>query len=570
MNDKVLLVLLPYWVPLIPPMGISCLKSYLEAHEVHVTTVDANVDSRFQELTDRYFNRLKEFVPMEKQGNVHNLGNEVLRHHLMAHLNFSEGKATEKEYLALVSLLVEKTFFTAVDAGRAGLLKEIIETFYSRLREYVKELLAKEKPSVLGLTAYTVNLPAVLLAFKMAKEIDPGIKTVMGGGIFSGELDMKSPNFTTFLEQTPFIDNIIVGEGEALFLKYLKGELPPGQRVYTLADIGNETLDLAEAKAVDFTGLDLRLYPTMASYTSRSCPFNCSFCSEKVMWGHYRKKKGAQIAAELKELSDKYNAQLFLMADSLLNPVVKDLSQAIIDEGLSIYWDGYLRADPAVCNTDNTFQWRQGGFYRARLGLESGSPKILEAMGKKISSQQIKEAVGSLAAAGIKTTTYWVIGHPGETEEDFQQTLRLIEEMKDEIYEADCNPFMFFPAGQVDSDHWAHDNRPELLYPPESRDLLMLQTWFLNTEPYRDEIYKRVNRFVAFCREIGIPNPYSLLDIHKADERWKNLHSNAVPPLAEFLDAKNKGAISINENKGVKKVVYGNTIDEDLTEDWGF
>jgi hypothetical protein len=565
MNKKILLALMPYWVPLIPPMGISCLKSYLAAHGFEVKTVDANVEPRFQEVIDRYFDLLKEYIPAGKQGNIYNLGNEVLRHHMMAHLHSRD----ENQYIGLVKQLVYQTFFTSLGDDRVIPLNRLLETFYTRLREYVLDLLEKEKPSILGLSVYTVTLPASLFTFQLAKEIDPGMETVMGGAIFTGELDLRSPNLEYFLEHTPYIDKIFVGEGEELFLDYLRGELPPQQRVYTLADIDNRLLDLDKSSVPDFSGLELRYYPHLASYTSRSCPFNCTFCSEKVFWGKFRKKKAARIVEELTRLSGQYKTQLFLMADSLLNPVVKELSETIIDEGLSFYWDGYLRADPSVCNTDNTIQWRRGGFYRARLGLESGSPSILEAMGKKITPARIREAVSALAQAGIKTTTYWVIGYPGETEEDFQQTLDLVEEMKDDLYEADCNPFAYFLTGQVESDRWAEKNRSRLLYPPEARDMLMLQTWILDTPPSREETYDRVNRFVAHCRALGIPNPYSLRDIYQADERWRKLHANAVPPLAEFLDAKNKGITPIDENKRVKKIVLGQTIPE-ITGDWGF
>jgi radical SAM superfamily enzyme YgiQ (UPF0313 family) len=565
MTEKILLALLPYWTPLIPPMGISCLKSCLAARGFDVKTVDANVDPRFQQIMDRYFDHLKEFVPPAKQGNIHNIANEVLRHHMMAHLNYQD----KSRYAALVKELVSKTFFTALQDDQAQRLTDIMETFYTRLEEYVLALLEKEKPTVLGLSTYTVTLPASLFTFKLAKKIYPHIKTVMGGGIFSGELDTRSDNFRYFLEQTPYIDAIIVGEGERLLLEYLQGKLPADRRVYTLADINGETMDLSTAPAPDFSDMDTRFYPNLAAYTSRSCPFNCSFCSEKVMWGKYRKKTGPQMAEELRQLSERHKTQLFLMSDSLLNPVTDSLSKALIDAGLSIYWDGYLRADPAACNTDNTFQWRKGGFYRARLGLESGSPRILEAMGKKITPRQIKDAVASLAYAGIKTTTYWVIGYPGETEEDFQHTLDLIEDMKDDLYEADCNPFIYYPSGQVQSDKWAGENKSRLLYAEDTRDMLMLQNWALDTPPSREVTFQRLNRFVTHCKNLGVANPYTLRDIHKADERWQKLHTNAVPPLADFLDAKSKGVIAIDENKRVKKVVFSRNVPQ-IDGDWGF
>ena len=567
MNEKILLILLPYWSPLIPPMGISCLKSFLIEHGFETKTVDVNMDPRFQELMDQYFDHLKEYLPLENRGNLYNTGHEVLRRHMMAHLHYQN----EKEYTQLVQLLVSTTFFTSIGSTQAHRLQTIIDTFYARLSKYVLELLAKENPTVLGLSVFTGTLPASLFVFQQAKKYNPRIKTLMGGGIFSGELDFHSPNFKYLLDRTPYIDHIFVGEGEVLFLKYLQKKLPTNQRVYTPADIDNETLDLSYALPPDFSDLDIRYYPILASYTSRSCPFTCAFCSETVLWGKYRKKKADQIIEELNRLSGEYHTQLFLMSDSLLNPSMDGLSRAIIDAGLSLYWDGYLRVDPLACDPDQTFQWRCGGFYRARLGLESASPRTLEAMGKRITPAQIKETLAALAQAGIKTTTYWVTGYPGETEEDFQQTLNLLEEMKDDIYEADCNPFSYYLTGQVQSDRWAQEYQHRLLYPPETQQMLMLQTWELDTPPFREEVFRRVNRLAEWCKKQDIPNPYSLREIKEADERWKKLHNNAVPPLAEFINAKNSKVISIAENKHLKKIVRGqSTLTSEIDSGWGF
>ncbi|MCP4220561.1 MAG: radical SAM protein, partial [bacterium] len=310
----------------------------------------------------------------------------------------------------------------------------------------------------------------------------------------------------------------------------------------------------------DFSDFNANSYPCMASYVSRSCPFQCSFCSETVQWGKYRRKPAGQVATELWKLYETHGTQLFLMGDSLLNPVVKELSQVLYDQGKVIYWDGYLRADRPVCDPENTFQWRRGGFYRARLGVESGSENILKAMGKGIGPGQIKEAVSSLASAGIKTTTYWVIGHPGETEEDFQQTLDLLADLKDDIYEADCNPFNFYYSGQVLSEQWKKKSR--LLYSQCASEMLVARTWTLDLDPRREVIYERISRFMAQCRALGIPNPYTLKDIYEADQRWLRLQKNAVPPVSEF------GKGYMEECRQVQKLLESSTIDHD--DDWGF
>jgi radical SAM superfamily enzyme YgiQ (UPF0313 family) len=229
-----------------------------------------------------------------------------------------------------------------------------------------------------------------------------------------------------------------------------------------------------------------------------------------------------------------WGSRLFMMSDLLLNPVVEDLSRVIRESETSLYWDGCLRAEKHVCSVENTLAWRRGGLYRARIGCESGSQRVLDLMRKRISVEQIKSALSSLAEAGIQTTTYWVIGFPGETEADFRETLDIIEEMKDDIYEAECRPFYYYLTGQSGSDFFTKERTSIPLYPGKAEEMLMFQTWFLDGEPSREEAYRRVNRFVRYCRELGIPNPYSLKDTYDADERWKHLHRNAVPSLAEI------------------------------------
>jgi radical SAM superfamily enzyme YgiQ (UPF0313 family) len=547
--EKVLLVLLPFWPPLNPPLGISCLKGFLLPRGYRVTAVDAAVEGRFREIYNQYFDTLQEFIPQHHKGNLHNIGVEVIQDHMNAHLN----RTCQDAYHELVKLIISRTFFCELAAPQIQQLDEIIHEFYQRLEHYLVDLLERESPGVLGISVFKGTLPASLFAFRLTRHRYPHITTVMGGGIFADQLAPGSPNFDIFLENTPYIDKIIVGEGEQLLLKWLQGELPRQQRVYTLNAIGGSTMDLKDAAIPDFSDFNLKLYPELAAYTSRSCPYQCGFCAETVNWGNFRKKSAPQVVRELKELYRQYGYQLFLMSDSLLNPIISELAGELQEADVSLYWDGYLRADSSVCDIENTLMWRKGGFYRARLGLESGSQRLLQAMNKRITPRQIRNAVSGLAYAGIKTTTYWIVGYPGETEEDFKETLDIIEELKDNIYEAECNPFRYYPMGQVKSAEWKAAKQSVPLYPQSAAGILMVQTWILKeSEPQREEIYRRVNRFVQHCHRLGIPNPYSWHDIYQADQRWQKLHKNAVPPLAQFQQNINY----IDEKNDVKKFAF--------------
>ena len=556
-QQPILLGLMPFWTPLIPPLGIAMLRSFLEQEGYPVKTVDFNIDEKFKALYYRYFRLLEQWIPINKRGNFYNMGHDVMQAQMTAHLY----KRAENPYTRLVKLVVEKNYGCVIREDQAEQLTGVVEAVYSLLAERILDLVRKEAPAVLGLSVFRGTLPTSLFAFQQVRREYPHIKTVMGGGIFSQELDTRSPDFAGFLEKTPYIDAFIVGEGETLFLKWLQGELQPEQKVYTPVDIRGENLDLDTAPAPDISGFDLKYYPYLPAYASRSCPFQCSFCAETIYWGKFRKMGVAQVVRQLETLHQVHRHQLFLMCDSLLNPVITPLAEELRRRQLPVYWDGYLRADREVCDKANTILWRNGGFYRARLGIESGAPHVLELMGKKITPLQIKTAVSNLAEAGIKTTTYWVIGHPGETEEDFRQTLDLIEVLKDDIYEAECNPFRYFLTGQVDSDTWHRDRSPLSLYGDtrEVQEMVLLPTRVLSGEPSREETLDRMIRFTDLCRRLGIPNPYTLEEIKHADERWKKLHPNAVPALLEFNIDKKNGTL-VRENRRIKEVLTNENI----------
>lgn len=536
-EKKILLSLMPFWAPLSPPLGISLLKSYVQQYNNEVVIHDFNTDDILWEILDRYFKVLREAVPGNKQGNFYMLAFDVLSNHLMIYIH--KNLTLESKYDELVRILVKKNYFVEIEKNAVVTLDKIISEFYHLLRKILVEVYSKEKPGICGISVFSTSLGPSLFAFKLIKEEFPDIKTVMGGGVFADHLAIDSPNFNDFLDKTEsYIDNIIVGEGEILFQEYLSGNIDTSHRVISLKDIGDKNMDLTLAPFPDFSGLKLSSYSQMAVYATRSCPFQCGFCSETIQWGKFRKKTAEQVVNEISSVKKKYGGKLFMFGDSLMNQVISEFSHQLLKKGLDIFWDGYLRTDHNVTEISNIQLWKKAGFYRARLGVESGSQHVLDLMNKKMTVDRIKTAIKNLANSGIKTTTYWVIGYPGETETDFNGTLELLSELKDDIYEADWHPFYFYPKGQVHSDNWIQENDVESLYPEKFKDLLLTLTWILKKEPGREELYDRMNRFGETCKKLNIPNPYSMMEIYNADKRWKQLHPTAGPTILELHNSR--------------------------------
>jgi hypothetical protein len=563
--ERILLAVLPFWTPLIPPLGISYLKSYLQKHGYEVKTAAVNNENKFITLYNRYFNTLKQHVPESRHGNFYSIGHFVLQNHMIAHNHYQE----KKEYIQLVKILIKETYYTHVDDPVVLKLNNILCEFFTQLERYLIDLIEKIKPAVLGLTVNKTTLPASMFAFKCVRERYPSIKTIMGGPVFADHLAVGTPNYDVILEKTKdYIDKIIIGQGEILLLKLLRGELPKSQRVFTLKDINNEVLDFSALDLPDLSGFPVWDFPYLPAQGSIGCDYNCSFCSQTNYFGRFRKKDVKQTVREMMQLNHMYGGQLFFMTDTGMNPIITDLAREFIKSGTSLYWDGYLRVDDAGGDIENTLLWRRGGYYRARLGVESGSQHVLGLMNKEITVEQTKAAITSLAYAGIKTTTYWVVGHPGETEADFRQTLDLLEELKDDIWQAECAQFDYYYAGQSKADEWA--DKRMLLYPETAKDMLLLQTWILNCQPSRQQAFDRLFRFVERCKQLGIPNPYSMKEIAEADERWKKLHKNAVPPLLEFQNRTKNTKEIITENKQVKSFNFAKKVEYDDNSDFAF
>jgi radical SAM superfamily enzyme YgiQ (UPF0313 family) len=533
---KVLLAVLPYWAPVLPPVGLGRLKSFIQSHGYEVKIVDLIVKNEALAFYYDYFDVLKKHIPEEKRGNFKNIGHDVMQNHMMAHMNYRD----EREYIQLVKILIYKTYYVHVNDECVQQLNEVLARYYEVLEKFFLFLLEFETPDVVGISVYKHTLAASLFVLKLTREKFPHIKTVIGGGLFADSHMVGTPNYTRLLELTKsYIDHIFIGEGEPLFLEYLAGRLPQSQRIYTGEDMNRGYLDLKGADIPDFSDLNIRKYSHLPATASFSCKYKCSFCNEVSFRGKYRERNIKETVDEMikqykqVELNNVNSGhQLFFFTDSLINPILPALSAELIKREVSLYYDGYYKVDNAAMDAQNTLAWRKSGLYRVRLGVESGSQKILNLMHKGITVEQIRGTVSSFAMAGIKTTTYWVIGHPGETEEDFQMTLDLVEELKNMIYQAECNPFLYHYSGQNSSDQW--QEKRLLLYPEKARDLLIFDSWTLDIEPHREVAYERMQRFVEHCKKLRIPNPYSFKEIFDADERWDKLQKFSVPSLDKF------------------------------------
>ncbi|HAN17193.1 MAG: hypothetical protein A2X13_06040 [Bacteroidetes bacterium GWC2_33_15] len=527
-NGVIYLVQLPFWTPLIPPQGIAKIKSYLQSNGYRVKTSDLNVDYEVKSTYESLLKIIRDIVPKEKWGNFYDNIHEIIKYSLLLVLNEPD---YEKAHPILKKIFNYYYLVELTKEDSARIISLLTEYFTYLENSIVSQILNDEEISVLGLSLHSGNLGSGLYVLKRIKQEKPYIKTVIGGSIFMGELRNNTPDFNRFYNKADkLIDYYIIGSGESSFLHLLKNRFSSTERVI-ISDPAKEAV-LGFGIKPDLDDFDIKKYPYIASYVSQSCPNKCSFCNERTFMGEYIERDINRVVDEIEHNSKLYQKNMIFMLDVLMNNYITQFSKGLIQRGLNIFFDGYIRVSDQLNNSDQTQLWREAGFYRARLGIESGSQKILDLINKNITVEQIYNSLKGLAGKGIKTTTYLVIGHPGETDNDFKETLDLLTRSQEYIWQAEPHLFRYFYTGQSDSETWAKSRIP--LYTDEELDILFFQTYNLDLLPTRTTSLERIWRMMEHIEMKGIVNPFSVYDKFKADERWSGLHENSVPSVVEM------------------------------------
>ena len=310
----------------------------------------------------------------------------------------------------------------------------------------------------------------------------------------------------------------ICGDGEDLLPAVLEledEEAPPGVILGLDTDPGftvehGVVADLEAHPSPDFSDLEPARYdrrssrgePVLPVVASRGCIMRCAFCNERSLEKRYRTRGADHLYAELAHQVERHGPVAFRFNDQLLNgnlKVLDRLADRIIEGGLDIRWvgQGIARGDMSA---DLLARLHRAGLEEICFGLESGSPTVLERMGKNVKLLAPEAAIKRTHDAGIRAHINLLLGFPGETEQEFQQTLDLLERCKDHIdLVENIHPFFITPRSAVDRDpgaygivaHGAHLDRAMKWLGEDGSDYAMRK--------------ERVKRTALHLEALGIP-----------------------------------------------------------------
>lgn len=298
---------------------------------------------------------------------------------------------------------------------------------------------------IVGFTStFDQNVASLTLA-KLIKDLYPEVRIVFGGANFDGEMGLEH------LRAWPWIDFVVVGEGEPVFPALVErilaggeGEYPPGVayrregqvrftpnlQLFTEfdrmapPDYDDYFRDLEEVGAGPSRGLDrILLYEG-----SRGCwwgeKHHCTFCGLNAQSMKFRAKSPEQVARELDYLSSRYDATRFRLVDNIIDmKYVDHLFGRFAAERLDL--DVFIETKSNL--TRRQIQTlAQGGVKCMQPGIESLSQAQLHEMDKGVSPMQNLQCLKWSQYYRIDVSWNILLGFPGETDEDYQRQIKLI------------------------------------------------------------------------------------------------------------------------------------------------
>jgi len=292
--------------------------------------------------------------------------------------------------------------------------------------EYVRQY----RPDILGISVPSRRVYPMYAVCKRVKEEIPSVITVVGGPhpnefgretIELGVCDYVMSGYCeeSFPQLVETIDAIKKGEEAAELLSkvpglfYLdRGEVasnPENPKPTSLDDHPFPRRDLVHLNDY-FTAADKTRMTTM--FTSRGCPYLCTFCDVTEKKYHYKSKE--RIVDEFEYIKSLGIHEIHIFDDTfnLNRKRVIEMCEEILRRGLKISWTARVRANPL--DREMLLLMKKAGLSRLHAGIESLDPRSLEAMKKQITLEDIEKFFALANELKVPTLCYMILGFPEE------------------------------------------------------------------------------------------------------------------------------------------------------------
>lgn len=305
----------------------------------------------------------------------------------------------------------------------------------------IEQKIREFNPDFVALSVFTCTSPDGILVVELAKKINPGIKTILGGVHATFMYD-------EMFNLSPGLDFIVRGEGEQTIVELLdavtggtdlgavKGIVYRGEGALTVTpdrplmqNLDNQPMAWDQLDWNDYHYYVIPGSRLGAVDTSRGCDKDCTFCSQQKFWlKKWRGRSPEDIVREMELLKVEFGVNVVLFTDDYPTPdrarwerlldllIEKDLGQYILME---------TRAADIIRDEDILPKYRKAGIIHIYVGTESAEQSSLDYIKKDLSIAESKKALALCREHGIITETSMILGFPDETEDSIARTLEI-------------------------------------------------------------------------------------------------------------------------------------------------
>ena len=252
-------------------------------------------------------------------------------------------------------------------------------------------------------------------------------------------------------------------------------------------------------------------------FSSRGCPYNCTFCSPKVIWKRYRAFSGEYVIEELDEIFNNFKPFYVHFFDDLFIGDRKRVSlirKLVRERGYHerAVFGGHIRAD--MMDDELCLDLKRMNFLSGAFGAESGSEKILKFLKTGSTTVDLNQrAIDLCNKHGIDLNLSFIIGTPGETREDLEKTISFIDRNRTKMQGIEVFIILPYPGTPI----WTMAKRRGLVTDDMNWDLFRTKAFFqemeitddflyLNDTMEREEFRHYVDVFKGIDRELNKNN----------------------------------------------------------------
>jgi len=332
-------------------------------------------------------------------------------------------------------------FYPVTDESVLSIVDDVLDKFCDRVQSFDPDLI------MVSVLSYYQNFWAQSFLEKL-KSLGLKAKVMIGGtGIGVPLGDETKDTFAKMLLRKELIDYYVLGEGDMILQSFLRdGTISPGiNHRNTRALPGTETEtwaqqidELDQCPTPSYKQMDLDSYPNELGVTgSRGCVRRCTFCDVGHYWKKFRFRSGESIAREIEQHYRDTGRTRYVFTDSLINGSLKSFRDMLAtmakvredNNGMpELQLLGQFIIRPSRFHPEQMFrEMRTAGIHELSIGVESGSEKVREHIGKKFSNEDIDWHMEMCSKYGIQNNLLMMVGYPTETEEDFNESMDMLD-----------------------------------------------------------------------------------------------------------------------------------------------